>query len=378
METRRFVRGILVVLAGLTLLTMAFGASTSGTAFSPYNPDWQGGQELRSVATDDPAGSVWLRNASGYPLEEPADTVVVALSPGSPGAEGERRLSQFVREGGTLVVADDGDGQGNELLAAAGAGARIDTTPLRDEHRNGPSGAFPIAGNVTGHELTRGVDAVTLNYAGTVEAGGADVLIRSSEFSYRDRNGNERLDANEDLRRYPVASVEAVGDGRVVAISDSSLFINSMMDRTDNRAFARSLVGGGSRVVIDTASGTAVPPLAAVTITLRRSPLVQVATATAGLFVLFFAVRRPEWVRDRLGRLPGLRSPDYSIALDAASGPPTAGTRKIGADSERSPADQHANRPPPASPGGDSDENTRLRRVTEAIITRSEIRDYDD
>lgn len=409
MDVGRVARLGVVALALVTVGTAAVGASTSAAALGPFNPDWNGGQELRTVAESGPRGPVALQSASGYPAD--GEAVVLALSPDAPGEAGRDRAARFVRQGGTLVVADDGSGAGNELLSAVGASARIDGTLLRDEHRYGPSPAFPVATNVTDHRFTRGVDALVLDAGSAVDPGDASVLVGSSGFAYLDRNDDGSPNDGERLRSHPVVTVEAVGDGTVVAVSDSSLFLNAMIDRRDNRAFAEALVSDRERVVIDAAGHDAAPPLAAASRALRGSAFVQIWVALVGLRVLYVATRPrtgsggrpsilPRWAVDRfdpradgsiwpngLVESLGVRVAGEEDASPPARGPPATATANGGSTPAESPTTGRSAAPDPdrasadeatAGDGSTDRDRPKLGRVTEAIITRSEMRANDD
>lgn len=271
-------RALLVGLAMATLLGLVVAASTSSAAFGLYNPDWEGTAELRSVADEAGTETRVVRNTSEY-RGAGEGTVAVVLAPDRGYTDREATaIRGFLDRGGTLVVAEDVGATGNELLAGVGASARVNGTLLRDERRNYRSPAMPVATTVSDNEtLTRGVGRLTLNYGSVVEPGDANttVLVRSSGFAYLDTNGNGELDDAERLASRPVATVESVGAGRVVVVSDPSVFINAMLERSGNRRFTRNLAGSGDRLLLDFSHTADIPPLALATVTLRNTPLLQ-------------------------------------------------------------------------------------------------------
>jgi hypothetical protein len=251
---------------------------------------WDGAAELREVAESAGAESAVALNVTRYREVTPNGTVALVLSPDRTYTGGETaRVRRFVERGGTLVVAEDFGNQSNALLEGIGASARFDGALVRDERFNGRSPAFPVARNVTNasgasdRSVTRGVNALTLNHGTVLEPNGASAVVHTSEFAYLDRNRNGELDANESIGSYPVVSVESVGEGRVVAVSDPSLFINVMLESRGNGRFVRNLFGTEEFVLLDYSHAERVPPLSLALVVLRGTPLLQVLLVGIGL-----------------------------------------------------------------------------------------------
>lgn len=292
-------RAILAVFAVVVAVALLVAGSTSGAAFGTYNPAWDGTAEFRSLADATDTEREVAQNTSVYRTTSPNGTLAVILSPESSYEESERRaVQQFVREGGTLLVAEDFGPNGNGVLRGVGTQARFDGASLRDErnYENGP--ALPVASIAGKGSYASGVDSLVLNHGTAIRvhdangtAVGADetnvtVLAASSEYAYLDRNGNEELDDDETLARSPVVTVEPVGDGRVIAVSDPSVFINTMLERGDNRRFARNLYEGADRVVLDVTHAGEIPPLQAMVLALRGSVPLQLIVGGAMLALL--------------------------------------------------------------------------------------------
>lgn len=268
--------------AGL-LVALVVAGSTSTAAFGVFNPTTFGTAEFHSLPAETGAESHVVRDASTYVdligeqstgdgAESAAanGTLAVVLSPDAP-YEQTGRLQAFVESGGTLLVAEDVGPHGNEILASVGARARVEGTLLRDERTHGASPAFPVATNVTDHPYTVGVDALQLNYGTAVTPQNATVLASTSPFAYLDTTRNEQLDANETLASYPVATVESVGEGRVITVGDPSLFVNDMLERRDNREFARGIIAAHDRVLFDAVHTGGVPAVVAGRLALQES-----------------------------------------------------------------------------------------------------------
>lgn len=293
-------RVLLVVFAIAVVGSLLFAASTSTAAFGSYNPNWEGTSDLREMSGDRGESPVVLETTA-YGDVDPNETVAFVLSPSEPyTGQDVARLREFVTAGGTLVVASDFGSAGNELLADIGATARFDGDVLRDERHYATNPRFPEATNVSAHPYTMGVEQLTLNHGTAVEPGAADVLVRTSEFAYLDRNGNDELDDDEELAAYPVVTVESVGDGTVVAIGDPSLFINSMLEAQDNEAFTRSILTNHEQVLLDYSHAGSQPPLAVALVVLRETPILQALLGGVGLAAVGLGVHWRRWVVARL------------------------------------------------------------------------------
>ncbi|WP_247009729.1 DUF4350 domain-containing protein [Halorientalis litorea] len=317
-------RGLAYAFALVLAVTLVYAASTSGAAFSAYNAGWDGGSELRSQADALDRDLTVARDTQAYDAVPASGTVAFVLAPsGNYTGDDVAAIRSFVGAGGTLLVADDASSPtaGNRLLAALGVSPRFENATLRDERYNYRSPAMPVAREVADRPLTDGMDELTLNYGTAVRPANASVLVSSSGYAYLDRNGNGSVDSNETLGEYPVAVSETLGDGRVVAVSDPSVFINTMLERPGNERFLRNLVAGHQRVVIDTSHAETLPPLVAGLLTLRTSPLLQVTVGGVALLLLVAWGRSPAgWVsRLRANLLEDEGVPDGTLAEASAT-----------------------------------------------------------
>ncbi|WEL20586.1 DUF4350 domain-containing protein [Halorhabdus sp. BNX81] len=296
------------------VVVILFGAATSATAFGAFNYGWDGTADLRAVA-DATTDSAVLGNTSTYDRLPGNGTLAVVLGPSEPYTSAElERIDAFVRRGGTLLVSGDFGPGANELLAGIKATARIDGTVLRDERNHGRSPAFPLATTVSESAEGRvdgveggidGVDELALNYPSwVVMPNGTDgaIMAETSAYAYADENRDGDLDDEESMRAYPILTRESLENGTVLTLSDPSVFINSMLDRGDNRAFAQALFSASERVRFDYTHSGEVPPLVQALDVIRSSPLAQFlfGTALVGGVVLLRKCGRD--IRDRFGR----------------------------------------------------------------------------
>lgn len=299
MIDRSYPQLVLITLALALVVTVGVAAGTSSAAFGTYNTNWEGTSEIRAAA--DAAGTETTvgQNVSVYDRTAPPETVAVILAPDTAYEEDAGAVQSYVRAGGTLVVADDFGSGGNDVLGAVGATARINGTPLRDEQQAGPSPAFPRATVVETQTYTEEVDGLMLNHGSAIDPGTATPLVMSSEYSYFDTNRNEELDSDETLAERPVVTVESVGNGTVVTVSDPSIFINSMLERSDNRQFLQNIVGSHQRVLLDVSHQSALPPLVTVQLFLQRAGLAIFLIGGASVLALI-AMAEPLEIRGRL------------------------------------------------------------------------------
>ena len=275
---------VLFALALVLVLSLIVAASTSSSAFGSYNSAWDGATDLRGVATDSGADARVVTNVSAYPTADANGTVAVVLAPQEPYTDAETaRLRTFVENGGTLVVAEDFGEPGGTLLADLGTSMRVTGVSLRDERYYYQGPALPEARNTTLELRQAGVESVTLNHPSTLRAGDGEVLVRSSEYAYVDRNRNEELDDNESLAARPIVARESIGTGQVIAVSDPSLFLNAMLERPGNTAFVEWLFADSETVLLDYSHAGGRPPLIALLATLRGSPLAQVSLGLLGI-----------------------------------------------------------------------------------------------
>lgn len=278
----------------VVIIAIIVAASTSGAAFGAFTFSWEGTSDLRGEAESADADLHIVTDTEQYD-EQPADESIAFVFSPDEGYDGEdsERLQTFVENGGTLVVADAFGPHGNPLLEEVGASAQFNGDPLRDEWYYYRSPSLPIANNIGDHPYVAQSDEITLNQGTAVEPGGATVLAASSEYGYLDHNRNQELDDDETLGTYPVVTAENVGEGEVVAVSDPSIFINVMLERPGNQAFAQGLFALHDNVLFDTSHSTDVPPTAMAVISLRESAALQILLGGGLLLSIAVIHRRP-------------------------------------------------------------------------------------
>ncbi len=199
------------------------------------NPNWNGLSEFyRSVKP--------IRVKSGGDLLgfDPLNSTLFIVGPSRGfSEENVQGVKSYLLDGGRVVLLDD-FGSANELLAGLGLGTRFNGSLLRDVVFFDPVPEFPRLLNFTLY----GVGEVVFDYGTVLDLGErAQVLVRSSPLSYL-QNG-EVINSGE----FPVVARISYGDGVLVLVSDSSVWLNSMIDRADNRELLNHIYRGS--VLID-------------------------------------------------------------------------------------------------------------------------------
>ena len=267
---------LLAGLVGTVCLILIVTATSSTAGFNPYNTNWDGTGEFREIA-DSHSSLIVTTDIDRYQNTDPAATTAFVFAPDNAyNTTDTAVVAQFVEAGGTLVVADNYGSNGNALLDAVGATARFDGRILRDEQHNFRSPSLPIATDVDDRAITTGVDSLSLNYGTAIQPRSATPVVNSSDVAYLATNESDTLDETTEFRQYPVVTVESVGAGRVIAIGDPSLFINSMLAEADNEQFVTTLISQSRFTILDQSHTTALPPVVGVILLLRSSDPVAV------------------------------------------------------------------------------------------------------
>lgn len=323
------------VIGGVLVLALLAGGISSPASLSPYNHQWDGTSDLRETVTSGEQNPDIGLSVEAYDDLDRTDSVSIILSPERTfDAEATSTIRNYVESGGTLVVAGDFQPAVNSLLTDLGSDMRIRGVPVRDERNNFRGPALPRATLVNETNYTRNVSGLTLNH-GTVLRVSPDVTVavQTSEFAYLDSNDDQTLSPDETLDHHPVMAIQTLGEGKLIAISDSSIFINSMLGQSGNHALVSNLQEMHSQVLLDYSHTGEIPPINQLVILLRSSELLQVAFGLAGLAVILILPwhystvskvkttdgpdmekeevismvqqRYPQWDRERIRRMVG-------------------------------------------------------------------------
>jgi len=167
------------------------------------------------------------------------DVVLIVLYPQS--QKYSKELKNFVENGGSLLLADD-FGNGNEVLSDAllfpisfGKGQ------VCDMENNYKKSIAPIV-RVKNHPVTYGVKTIVTNHPTYIFPPSSEDIAFFYPTSFIDSNLNGRKDQNEKSGEYSFARALNIGKGRVIVLSDPSIFINEMIDLGDNRLFYKNSI----------------------------------------------------------------------------------------------------------------------------------------
>ncbi|RLF21447.1 MAG: hypothetical protein DRJ68_03490 [Thermoprotei archaeon] len=228
--------------AGIFVALIAVWVSPPQEDFHLENPYWNGLSTFTSLFDATP-----LQSVDELTMYDASSSALLIIGPSlSFSQEFAYAVKRFLDSGGLLVVADD-FGSANNLLDKLDLKIRISRDLLLDPLMKGKSRELPVAFNAQGggDVEKEPYEEVLLNMASTVitENSNCKVVLASSEFSFLDLNGNRELDEEEPRGPFSVACVvELDGGGRVVVISDPSIFINSMILERDNVEFIRAVI----------------------------------------------------------------------------------------------------------------------------------------
>ncbi len=233
MELRRFL--MLVALVVVIMLIAIAWLFPSNDDFGTGNPFWNGARDTGSLMPLSPLSSL-----SDLPSAPSGATLILIpyLSFTPPELDA---LKRFATGGGTLVIADD-FGFGNQVLEYLGLKARFSGQALLDPLMHYKNKWFPRIYHVKASPLTSNSDNMVFNHAtGLLNVDAEDALALSSSLSFLDLNDNGRGDTGEPVGPIPVIAQQDLGRGKLVLITDPSIFINSMDRREGNATLIRNI-----------------------------------------------------------------------------------------------------------------------------------------
>jgi hypothetical protein len=202
------------------LVAVSAGTSSAARAqreFGLENQGWNGFSELRATADALEIDLVQPESVDLDLLTRDDALLIVHPTRDLP----ERSLQRFLSEGGRLAILDD-FGTTSPFLSHYGIRSRNAQSSHAALLRG--NAELPVAHPVGSHVLTAGIRGVVTNHPAE--------LVHEKLPPILQFQGSDGA----------VLLAGAVGGGRLIAASDSSLFINNMMAFADNRALASTLL----------------------------------------------------------------------------------------------------------------------------------------
>lgn len=224
---------VLALTAAVSLVSIWFYPSFQD--FSEYNEEWNG---IRTFANES-GGTVIssLDMIPGLP-----DKSVLITTPSIDYSDQElARLKQFINDGGTLILMDD-FGYGNTVLTYLGVDVRFAGIYLLDPLFSYRNQYFPRITDFNDQVKESGISSVILNHATTLNNVAAEqVLAWSSTSSFLDIDDNGRWEQDEPNGPFAVAAVIPIGKGTLKLVSDSTIIMDTIFSKDDNREFIQYL-----------------------------------------------------------------------------------------------------------------------------------------
>src|SRR5712692_4683804 len=244
--SRPFMAGVVAGTLFAVALVLWIYPSTSD--FANSNTHWSGTSDASREFHIRP-----LTDVGKFPSES-RGTVVVVIPLRPPQPSHLQAIRRFVEGGGVLILLDD-FGSGNDVLMVLGSAIRFSGRLLADPLFNMKNSRLPRILDFAPSPLTVGIEELVFNHA-TVLAGitTSQAAATSSAVSYLGLNSTGQRDNGASRGPFPVVALEPRKAGYVVAVSDSSILINSMLPQADNRRLFRNavgLAGADARIFLD-------------------------------------------------------------------------------------------------------------------------------
>lgn len=245
-KTTSWITGALVVAAVFILVLHLSG---NNMEFSRNNFGWNGTSSFFSDLDRHITIEVTeSENLAGHPV----NSTLLIIAPGHhPAPQDLAAYRAFLKEGNTIFLADD-FGTGNEILTGIGSHISILPGNLSSLDRRYPDPYSVIAYRTAEKSPVLLSNDIALNRPAPLEGG--TPLMLTSVMSWTDINGDHRLNTGENMGTFPVMATESNGPGRIIVLSDPSIFINSMYlqeDNGNNRILIRNIISRDDPVLID-------------------------------------------------------------------------------------------------------------------------------
>ncbi len=275
---------IVILVISILLLIAFFRFSENNADFSTYNPEWNGGAQIRNLISENHT-VMSLPDREDISSFQPDKSAFVVLGPRDNFSEKDiDAIKSFVNAGGLLILADD-FGSGNQLLSRFTTSISFSNLLLQDDINFWKNFTFVVAAT-----KIENVSNITTNYPTSlvITDNSINILANSSRFSWQSRNES----ILEKRGSYPLIADIRFGKGKLVVISDPSIFINSMLPLQDNKLLIEKLVSNRTYVNFDETDRT--PPIPAFIYMIRTNPYIQYIFAVIVLSLAFIYTKRDQ------------------------------------------------------------------------------------
>ncbi|MDD4877026.1 MAG: DUF4350 domain-containing protein [Dehalococcoidales bacterium] len=224
---------VVVLITAVSLVCIWFYPSFQD--FMETNTAWNG------IRTFDNESNVAVISSLDMVPGSPDKSVLIVI-PGIDYSDQELAiLKQFINDGGTMLLMDD-FGYGNTVLKYLGVNARFSGKPLLDPLFCYQNQSMPRITDFVEQVKERDISVITLNHATTLNNVITDQVIAwSSTSSFLDINDNGAWEQGESQGPLVVAAKLTMGEGNLKLVSDSSIIINNMLSRDNNKEFIQYL-----------------------------------------------------------------------------------------------------------------------------------------
>ena len=224
---------VIVLMTAVSLVCIWFYPSFQD--FMETNTEWNG---IRTFANE--SGGTVISSPDMVP-ESPDKSVLIVIPNIDYSDQELAILKQFINDGGTLLLMDD-FGYGNTVLTYLGVNARFSGKPLLDPFFCYRNQSMPRITDFGEQLKERDISVITLNHATALNNVIADQAIAwSSTSSFLDINDNGAWEEGEPQGPLAVAAELTMGKGTLKLVSDSSIIINNMLSRDNNKEFIQFL-----------------------------------------------------------------------------------------------------------------------------------------
>jgi len=234
---RLFLYILLGIIISFIIISVVAYTIPSTDDLSPYNPLWNG---LSRLVSDFGGRVITLKDIKLiYP---PRSIILVIGFDKNISEEDLSYVKSYVLRGGVLVIADERE-EVNKFLESLDISASVSGEIVADYVFMYRNPLLPIAfAKISGDNLS-----IYLNYASYINISrpGEGVCVAyTSLYSFIDKDLSGSRETSEPYGPFCVVYLVRIGDGYVYLISDSSVFINSMINLGDNERFIKYLVDG--------------------------------------------------------------------------------------------------------------------------------------